>query len=172
MPVFVDKVPLNAVFLPLIAKLFPASRILVAVRDPRDVVLSCFRRRFAMNAGMYEFTRLDSTATYYGAVMRLMNIYSEMLVLEHFEARNEDLVGDFAGQAARLCAFLGLDYRLEMADFAKHARARNIDTPSSAQVARGLSETGVAQWRRYARELEPVLPVLAPFVAQFGYPEI
>jgi hypothetical protein len=93
-------------------------------------------------------------------------------VLEHFEARNEDLVGDFASQAARLCAFLGLDYRLEMADFAKHAQARNIDTPSSAQVARGLSETGVAQWRRYARELEPVLPVLAPFVAQFGYPEI
>jgi len=34
-----------------------------------------------------------------------------------------------------------------------------------------LSDAGVAQWRRYARELEPVLPVLAPFVAQHGYPE-
>ena len=51
-------------------------------------------------------------------------------------------------------------------------RRSNIDTPSSAQVAQGLSEAGVAQWRRYARELEPVFPVLAPFVAQFGYPEI
>jgi hypothetical protein len=171
-PVFVDKMPLNAVFLPLIAKLFPASRILVAVRDPRDVVLSCFRRRFAMNAGMFEFTRLDSTTTYYGAVMRLMNIYSEKLALESFEARHENLVADFSGQAARLCAFLGLDYRNEMTGFATRARAQNIDTPSSAQVARGLSDTGVAQWRRYARELEPVLPVLAPFVAQFGYPEI
>ena len=39
-PVFVDKMPLNAVFLPLIAKLFPAARILFALRDPRDVVLS------------------------------------------------------------------------------------------------------------------------------------
>jgi tetratricopeptide (TPR) repeat protein len=170
-PVFVDKMPLNAVFLPLIARLFPHARILFALRDPRDVVLSCFRRRFAMNAGMYEFTRLDSTAAYYGALMRLMNIYSERLALESFEARHENLVGDFAGQAARLCAFLGLDYRDEMAGFAKHARAHNIDTPSSAQVARGLSETGVAQWRRYSKELEPVLPVLAPFVAQFGYPE-
>ena len=170
-PVFVDKMPLNAVFLPLIAKLFPQARILVAMRDPRDVVLSCFRRRFAMNAGMFEFTRLDSAATYYGAVMRLMNIYSEKLALQAFEARHEKLVGDFAGQAARLCAFLGLEYRDEMAGFAKRAQARNIDTPSSAQVARGLSETGMAQWRRYARQLEPVLPVLAPFVAQFGYPE-
>ena len=170
-PVFVDKMPLNAVFLPLIAKLFPQARTLLAVRDPRDVVLSCFRRRFAMNAGMYEFTRLDSAAAYYGAVMRLMQVYSEKLALQGFEARHENLVADFAGQAARLCAFLGLDYRDEMASFAKRAQARNIDTPSSAQVAQGLSEAGVAQWRRYARELEPVLPVLAPFLARFGYPE-
>ncbi len=170
-PVFVDKMPLNAVFLPLIAKLFPQARTLLAVRDPRDVVLSCFRRRFAMNAGMYEFTRLDLAAAYYGAVMRLMQVYSEKLALQGFEARHENLVADFAGQAARLCAFLGLDYRDEMASFAKRAQARNIDTPSSAQVAQGLSEAGVAQWRRYARELEPVLPVLAPFLARFGYPE-
>ena len=49
--------------------------------------------------------------------------------------------------------------------------AQNIDTPSSAQVARGLSDAGVAQWRRYGPQLEPVFPVLAPFVARFGYPE-
>ena len=67
----------------LIAKLFPDARILFALRDPRDVVLSCFRRRFAMNAGMYEFTRLDFAAAYYGAVMRLMQIYSEKLALQH-----------------------------------------------------------------------------------------
>jgi len=170
-PVFVDKMPLNAVFLPLIAKLFPDARILFALRDPRDVVLSCFRRRFAMNAGMYEFTRLDSTATYYGAVMRLMQVYSEKLPLAMFEARHENLVADFAGEARRLCAFLGIPYRDEMANFATRAQTRNIDTPSSAQVARGLSQAGVAGWRRYARELEPVLPVLVPFVARFGYPE-
>jgi tetratricopeptide (TPR) repeat protein len=170
-PVFVDKMPLNAVFLPLIARLFPHARILFALRDPRDVVLSCFRRRFAMNAGMFEFTRLDSTAAYYGAVMRLMKVYSGKFALHTFEARHETLVGDFAGEAARVCALLGLEYRDEMADFSKQAQSRNIDTPSSAQVALGLNEAGVAQWRRYARELEPVLPLLAPFVAQFGYPE-
>jgi tetratricopeptide (TPR) repeat protein len=171
-PVFVDKMPLNAVFLPLIARLFPDARILFALRDPRDVVLSCFRRRFAMNAGMYEFTRLDSAAAYYGAVMRLMRIYSEKLALPIFEVRHEGLVADFAGEAKRLCAFLGLGYRDEMGGFAGRAQSQNIDTPSSAQVAQGLSEAGVAQWRRYARELEPVLPVLAPFVAQLGYSEI
>jgi tetratricopeptide (TPR) repeat protein len=170
-PVFVDKMPLNAVFLPLIARLFPRAKILFALRDPRDVVLSCFRRRFAMNPGMYEFTTLDSTAGYYAAVMRLMDVYRQKLDLDLIEARHENLVADFDNEAQRLCAFLGVSFQDEMRGFAGRARAQNIDTPSSAQIARGLSDAGVAQWRRYASPLQPILPVLAPFVTQFGYPE-
>jgi tetratricopeptide (TPR) repeat protein len=170
-PVFVDKMPLNAVFLPLIAKLFPAAKILFALRDPRDVVLSCFRRRFAMNAGMYEFTALDTSAAYYAAVMELMQVYSQKLTLDLFPARHESLVADFEGEARRLCGFLGLEFRDEMRGFAGRAKTQTIDTPSGAQIARGLSDAGMAQWRRYAAQLEPVLPMLAPFVARFGYLE-
>ena len=170
-PVFVDKMPLNAVFLPLIARLFPRAKILLALRDPRDVVLSCFRRRFAMNAGMVEFTALDSSAAYYVAVMSLVQLYREKLALDILETRHENLIADFAGETKKLCEFLGLVARDEMRGFARRARAQNIDTPSSAQVARGLSQAGVAQWRRYQPQLQPILPMLAPFVARFDYPE-
>jgi tetratricopeptide (TPR) repeat protein len=170
-PVFLDKLPLNAVFLPLIARLFPKAKILLALRDPRDVVLSCFRRRFAMNAGMFEFTELENTAIYYDAVMKLVEIYRGKLALDVAEARHESLVADFEGEASRLCAFLGLEFDEAMHAFAARASRQNIDTPSSAQVARGLSDAGVAQWRRYAPQLEPVFPALAPFVARLGYPE-
>lgn len=170
-PVFVDKMPLNAVFLPLIAKLFPRAKILLALRDPRDAVLSCFRRRFAMNAGMYEFTGLDTSAAYYGAVMSLVEIYREKLTLDLLEARHENLVTDFDQQARRLCDFLGLEFREEMRAFAARAKAQNIDTPSGAQLVRGLSQAGLEQWRRYAPQMQPVLPMLAPFVTRFGYPE-
>ena len=170
-PVFVDKMPLNAVFLPLIAKLFPRAKILLALRDPRDVVLSCFRRRFAMNAGMVEFTALDSSAAYYVAVMSLVQLYREKLALNILETRHENLIANFDGETKRLCDFLGLEVKGEMRGFAVRARAQNIDTPSSAQVARGLSESGVAQWRRYQPQLQSVLPMLAPFVARFDYPE-
>jgi hypothetical protein len=170
-PVFIDKMPLNAVFLPLIARLFPGAKILLALRDPRDVVLSCFRRRFAMNAGMYEFTSLETTAAYYGAVMRLLEIYRDKLALDLIEVRHESLVADFDGETARLCGFLGLEFRDELRAFAGRARGQNIDTPSGAQVARGLNPEGLDQWRRYAPQLQPVLAWLAPFVTQFGYPE-
>ena len=169
--VFVDKMPLNAVFLPLIAKLFPRAKILLALRDPRDAVLSCFRRRFAMNAGMVEFTGLDTSAAYYIAVMSLIEVYREKLALDLLETHHERLVADFDGEAKRLCDFLGLEFHGEMRAFADRAKAQNIDTPSGAQLARGLSQAGLEQWRRYAPQMQPVLPMLAPFVTRFGYPE-
>ena len=164
--------PLNAVFLPLIAKLFPRAKILLALRDPRDVVLSCFRRRFAMNAGMYEFTTLETI----GRLLRRGDVAGAALSRKSWRStfwRRATKIWstDFAGETGRLCDFLGLEFRDEMRGFAARARAQNIDTPSGAQVARGLSQAGLAQWRRYRPQLQPVLPMLAPFVARFGYPE-
>src|SRR5207237_3773825 len=43
----VDKQPYNTLRLPLIAKLFPAAKVVFCLRDPSDVILSCFRRSFA-----------------------------------------------------------------------------------------------------------------------------
>ncbi len=168
-PVFLDKMPLNTVVLPLIARLFPDAKILFALRDPRDVVLSGFRRRFVMTRQMLELTSLEGAAAYYDAVMRLADIYRGLLGLEMADVRHEDLVTDFDGQTRRLCAFLGLDWREEMQGFAARARTSAIHTPSGAQVARGLSRDGLGQWRRYATQMAGVLPVLAPWVARHGY---
>jgi tetratricopeptide (TPR) repeat protein len=169
--VFIDKMPLNTVLLPLVAKIFPDAKILFALRDPRDVVLSCFRRRFGMTAQMYELTSLDGAAAYYDAVMGLGQIYRDKFGLDLTETRHEDLLADFEGETRRLCQFLDVEWRAEMGDFALRARRNTIDTPSGAQVARGLSRDGAGQWRRYQAELAPVLPKIAPWVARFGYPE-
>ena len=167
--VFIDKMPLASVLLPVIAKLFPNARILFALRDPRDVVLSCFRRRFAMNPSMYQLLTLGGAAGYYEAVMRLSEIYRGLLLLPQYLVRYESLVEDFESTTHSACAFLGLEWNRSMADFATRARARGISTPSAAQVARGLNREGQGVWRRYNEQMAPVLPVLEPWVRRFGY---
>lgn len=167
--VFIDKMPLASVALPLIAKLFPDSRILFARRDPRDVVLSCFRRRFGMNPSMYQLLTLEGAAEYYDAVMRLSEIYRELLPLPQHIVRYESLVEEFEGSAGSACDFLGLEWDAHMLDFAAQARTRGISTPSAAQVARGLNRKGKGAWRRYRAEIEPVLPILEPWIRRFGY---
>jgi tetratricopeptide (TPR) repeat protein len=168
--VALDKLPLNTMKLPLIARLFPEAKILFALRDPRDVVLSCFRQRFRMNASMYEFLTLDGAARFYDGVMRLAGLYRAKLDLDVHEHRYEDLIEDFDGQTRAICGFLGLPWRAEMREFAATLEDRSTATPSSIQVARGLYREGVGQWRRFREDLEPVLPILGPWVERFGYP--
>ena len=167
--VFIDKMPLATVLLPLISKIFPNARVLFAVRDPRDVVLSCFRRRFGMNAAMYQFLSLDSTAAYYDSVMRLADIYRELLPLPQHIVRYESMVEDFERTARAVCDFLDLEWTAAMADIAATARSRGISTPSAAQLARGLNRESQGAWRRYAEQMAPVLPTLEPWVKRFGY---
>jgi Flp pilus assembly protein TadD len=167
--VFVDKMPLASVALPVVAKLFPGALLLFARRDPRDVVLSCFRRRFGMNPSMYQLLSLESAAAYYDAVMRLSELYREILPLKQHIVRYESLVDDFEATARSACDFLGLEWDERLFDFAASARRRGISTPSASQVARGLNREGKGTWRRYASQLAPVLPILQPWVERFAY---
>ena len=167
--IVVDQTPLNTLHLALIARLFPGAPIVFAIRDPRDVVLSCFRRLFAVNPYTFEFLSLDRTARFYDATMRHVLLAREKLPLRFHDLRNEDLVADFDGQMHALCAFLEVDFDPAMARFAERSKSRGVATPSATQIARGLSSEGIGQWRRYATQLEAVLPLLAPWVHHFGY---
>jgi hypothetical protein len=167
--VVVDKMPLYTTKLPVIFKLFPGVKVLFALRDPRDVVFSCFRRPFQINSGMYQFVTLDGAARFYDAVMSLMEVYKQVLPLDVHTIRYESFVSDFEGEARAVCEFLGVDWSESLHDFAAVARERRIRTPSAAQVRAGLYSTGAGQWRRYAKHLEPILPILQPWVERFGY---
>jgi len=167
--VFLDKAPAGTDDLPLVARLFPDAKVLFALRDPRDVVLSCLRQNFQMNAVTYAFTDLASAAEAYDAGMAMAERYRACLPLDLLEVRHEALVGDPAGALTAICAFLGLDYVPAMTDVAATARARTIRTPSAPQVRAGLNRRGLGRWRAYAEDLAPVLPTLAPWVARFGY---
>lgn len=169
--VVIDKLPINVLNLPLIARLFPEARLLLVRRDPRDVVLSCFRRQFVINPTTWEFLDLQSAAQFYAEVMQLTEHYLQALDVDLQILRYEDLVADFDGVSARCCAHFGLDWHADLRDFAEQSKTRAVRTVSTAQVARGLYREGVGQWRAYAAELAPVMDILAPWVARYGYPE-
>jgi Flp pilus assembly protein TadD len=168
--VFVDKAPAGTLHLPLVAKLFPKARVLFALRDPRDVTLSCFRHEFQMNSMTYAFTTLEGAARCYDANMRMMQAYRAVLPLDVLETRHEALVEDFDGELAKIAAFIGLEVTPSMRDIAGTAGRRTVRTPSADQVRAGLNRQGLGRWRAYAGDLAPVLATLAPWVARFGYP--
>ena len=169
--VFLDRYPLNSLKLPLIQRLFPEATILFAVRDPRDVLFSCWRRRFQMSAPMYHLLDLRSAAGFYDAVMTFsMRVQAEAAAPWTF-LRHETLLADFDGVMQSICRTIGVEWTDAMRDVGARNAERAIATPSAAQLAGGLRTDGGGAWRPYAERLADPLATLAPWVRRFGYPE-
>lgn len=165
---FVDMDPLKGTRLPIIARLFPDARVLVMRRDPRDVVWSCFKTQFAMTSGTLDFTTLADTARHYDALMTLTSHALEALPVNALEVHYHRLVREFEATTREVCAFIGLEWTDDVLRFDRTAQTRGVATASVSQVRRGLYD-GTRQWEPYARWLEPVLPILQPWIDRFGY---
>ncbi|MEI6640702.1 MAG: sulfotransferase [Novosphingobium sp.] len=164
----VDMDPLKAIRLPLIARLFPEARVLLVRRDPRDVVWSCFRTSFALSNAAMDFTTLEGAARHYDALMRLTDAALAKLPLAVHEVPYHRMVQDFDTTTRGICAFAGLDWHEDLRRFDRTARARGVSTASARQVRRGLFD-GTRQWEPYAAYLEPVMPILQPWIEELGY---
>ncbi len=165
---FIDMNPLGGTKLPIIARLFPQARILLMRRDPRDIVLSCYRINFSPSPAAWAFSDLEDAARHYAALMMLTELCRERLPLAFHEVRYDRLVSDFEGEVRAMAQFVGLEWTEAFRRFDRTARTRGVQTASATQVRRGLYD-GRGQWRRYADQLAPALPILQPWVERFGF---
>ena len=156
-------------FLPLIYRVFPDARVVFAIRDPRDVCLSCFMQNFALNEAMSYFLDLELTVEYYIEVMETGLAALEALPIAAHRIRYEDLVRDPETQCRALLDFLNIEWSPIVLDFHRHQKGRQIQTPSYLQVAQPLYENSIGRWRKYADQMEPHLERLQPLAEKLGY---
>ena len=166
----VDKLPLNLLAAPYFHAVFPKARFVFAQRHPCDVVLSCFMQDFALNSSMACFLDIETAAAYYDAAMRLWTTSNSLLPLDVHLVVYEELVENPEAALKPLVNFLGLDWSGGILDHRATAASRSgIATPSYDQVVQPLTLTPVGRWKRYEKQLEPVLPLLMPWVERLGY---
>jgi tetratricopeptide (TPR) repeat protein len=166
----VDKNPLNILRLPMLQRIFPNAPVILALRHPMDVVLSCYMQSFRAPAFQMLCSSLDRLARGYANALRFWLDQSEVLQPHAMQLRYEDLVEDPARHARALGDFLGLEDVSALLQFDAHARAKGfISTPSYAQVVEPLNNRAVGRWQRYRPWLEPLRSELAPFCERFGY---
>jgi Flp pilus assembly protein TadD len=165
----VDKLPMNIVHVALARLLFPRSKILVALRDPRDACLSCFMQKFQVGPAMANFLDLETTGLVYRDVMDTWLQHRMLLEGSWMEYRYEDLVEDFDGVVARVLDFIGVGWHEDIAGYREAAKKRVITTPSYRDVTAPVNSRAVERWRRYEQELMPIQAYLEPFVEEFRY---
>lgn len=167
-PVMIDKLPFNLVDLPTVRRLFPEAKVILALRDPRDACLSCYMQPFLLNDANANFLTLETTGALYDAALSVGAALEASGGLDTFTYRYEDFVAEPAAILADLCAHLGIEPDDAMLN-AEGRRGAYIATPSQ-DAREALHARALARWERFAASLAPILPVLAPWIARFGYP--
>jgi tetratricopeptide (TPR) repeat protein len=165
----IDKNPSLTGLVPAVVRVFPEAKLLVALRDPRDVCLSCFMQPLPLGQGSSIFLTLQGTVQEYAATMGMWRAAAALLGGSFLEVRYEDLVADLEGTARRALEFLGAAWDPQVLRFHEHARSNLVRSPTYAAVAKPISKGAVGRWRHYQKHLEPWLEPLAPFLKAFGY---
>lgn len=166
----IDKNPLSMIRMPLIHRLFPDAKIILAMRHPCDVVLSCYMQNFKPTEAMASFLDLANASRTYDRIFHYWENCRAVLPLDVQMLRYEAMVAD-AGAATRpLFDFLGLGWQDAVLDHQKTAAERGfIRTPSYAQVMEPIYASASGRWKRYEAQMREILPILAPWVERYGY---
>lgn len=168
--ILIDKSPLFLHKVPLIARVFPKARYILALRHPCDVILSCYMSNFRLNTAMANFLDLRDSAAFYDLTFRYWEHASALFPVDAKTIVYERLVEDVTGEVRPLFDWLGLDWREEALDHQSTAKSRGlITTASYSQVTEPIYKRAAGRWERYRAYLEPIFPIVRPWAEKFGY---
>lgn len=165
-----DKNPAYNLTLPLMLRVFPETRLIIALRDPRDVVLSCYLRYLPLNAISVQFLTPERTAQRYALDMKMWLKLREIGDVSWCEVRYEDTVSNLEHEARRALDKLGVAWNDEVLEYRKRlGKEKQVTSPTYEAVAEPIYTRAIGRWRNYQRLLEPTFEILEPFVKEFGY---
>ena len=148
-----DKMPTNFRHVGMICSMFPSAPIIYMRRDPRDVALSIYTRRFT--DGHAYSTDLCNLAHFCAVSQRLMSHWKKLYPERIVEIEYEQLVEEPELQSRLIAEFCRLQWRPECLDF--HERTDASYTFSELQVREPVNTKGIGRWRSYEEHLAPFI---------------
>jgi tetratricopeptide (TPR) repeat protein len=167
--VLLDKNPSPTASLHFWLRVFPELKVIIALRDPRDVVISCFFLNIMLNATNMNFLSLERTTRHYADLMDVWLRLRDLGGFDWLETRYEDVVTNLEAEGKRVTQFLGLSWHASQACYHETARRKFLYAPTYHDVTQPVYRRAVGRWERYAEALEPVQARLAPYCRAFGY---
>ena len=164
-----DKNPSPTARLPVWLRVFPELHVIIALRDPRDVVLSCYFQNIPLNAANVNFLSFERLAKHYADLMDIWLAVREWDGFAWMEVCYEDTVAGLEKEGRRVTEFLGLAWHEDQARFYEKSRTKQLYSPTYQDVTRPVYSRSVARWRAYEKHLAPILPALELYCRKFGY---
>jgi hypothetical protein len=149
----IDKTPQNFLYVGLIKRLWPDSRIIHCRRNLMDCGWSNYKTPFG-EGNNYSCNQED-LVRYFRAKEKLMAHWQDVCPDGFLDVDYEDIVADQEGQTRRLLDYCGLGWEDACLDF--HKSDRSVRTASSVQVRSPIYNTSLKAWEPYREFLQPLL---------------
>jgi len=167
---YIDKFPLNIVYLAEINKIFPNAKYILALRNPRDSVLSCFMQSFTPNDAMSNMLSINDASNLYDRTMHLFKLYEKILELNIYKVKYEDVINNFEPTIKGLLKFLEIEWTDNLNEFYKTAEnKRIISTPSYDQVNKPLYNQSIERWKNYEDKFIDTSKIFERWNKEFKY---
>ncbi len=161
-----DKMPHNAMWIGLIALLFPRSPIINISRHPLDACLSAFFANFQSKWHSYT-SKLEYVASHYQLMMDLIDHYKTAIDMRYLEVRYQDLIEEQEMTVRSLLKFLNLEWSDECL---RHQKSRRlVKTASYEQITQPIYTSSLNRYKNYWDEVQPIIPMLKPLIERYGY---
>lgn len=148
----VDKTPGNALWVGMIAAMFPNAAIIHCDRDAMDTLWSCYTQNFHAHV-FYSFD-LENLAAYHALHTRAMQHWEKVLPGRVINVCYEELVADPEPAIRRVIAACGLEWDDRCLEF--HTFDRSVTTTSLWQVRRPVFKSSIGKWRNFEPHLGPL----------------
>jgi tetratricopeptide (TPR) repeat protein len=149
LPRFVDKLPPNYLYLPLILKALPKAKVIHLTRNPMDACFASFKQLFA-DAYPHSYDQAEM-ARHHARYFHLMALWRERFGDRFFDISYEDTARDLEPNARALIEFLELPWEDACLEFHKQDAA--VTTASAVQVRQPVHTRSIGRWRRYEKQL-------------------
>ena len=167
---YIDKLPLNIIYVGEILRIFPDAKFIISLRHPCDCVLSCFMQTFEINNAMANFLNLEDSAKLYDHVMKLWTQYISVFDINYHEVKYENIVKDLEKTIKPVLKFLELPWNDNLLEFSKTAKQKQqIKTPSYDQVIKPIYSEASGRWKMYEKQISIVYPILKTWIKKFSY---
>ncbi len=155
-PRFIDKMPLNYLYVGLIHLALPNAKIINLQRNPLDTCYAIYKQLFV---DAYPFSYdLEELARYYVAYRQLMQHWNAVLPGVVHTVEYEKLVGDIETESRQLLEFCDLEWQPQCLKF--HENKEASTTASTVQVRQPVYQSSVGKWHDYEEQLQPVVEIL------------
>ena len=149
---FVDKMPLNFQYVPLILSALPRAKIIHLVRDPMDACFSSFKHLFA-DAYLHSYEQ-GEMARHHARYLRLMETWRRRFPGRFLDVAYEDVARELEPNARAIIEYLELPWEKACLQF--HRQDAAVATASAVQVREPVHTRSIARWEKYQDQLQPM----------------